>query len=315
MYELDLNNGDLMSEKDTIATNTNNEHDASKRVKIGLPKNKAESGASQKNKISRQPKKSSQPKDASPSGTKKTKATEPTTKAKKTTTKPKKSTTTKAKKTTTKPKKSTTTKAKKTTTKPKKSTTTKAKKTTTKPKKSTTTKAKKTKSTKSDASKTKAAKTKKGSHPDDPKEDQTPEEKLEEQLSDDEIENFQIEKVDMNRLTNKVCDLLAHQESDGILQNDLWKRLKLAIRDGSRLSLKLERLGLITREKIIEKGRWTYRLYLKKTPISTQSIMNAPCLVCNVEQKCSIDGEISPRTCQLIEDWVITEMKKPKKHK
>jgi hypothetical protein len=38
-------------------------------------------------------------------------------------------------------------------------------------------------------------------------------------------------------------------------------------------------------------------------------------LVCTVEQKCSIDGEISPKTCQLIEDWVIAEFKKPLKAK
>jgi len=145
--------------------------------------------------------------------------------------------------------------------------------------------------------------------------ERTPEEELEEQLSDEEIENFQIEKVDMERLTNKVCDILAERESDGMFQSELWKKLKLTSRDGSRLSLKLERMGTITRQKILEKERWTYKLILKKTPISTQSIENAPCLVCPVEQKCSLEGEISPRTCQLIEDWVIIEMKKPVKTK
>ena len=146
-------------------------------------------------------------------------------------------------------------------------------------------------------------------------EEKTFEEELEEQLSDEEIENFQIEKVDMEMLTKKVCDILVEKESDGMLQNDLWKKLKLVTRDGSRLALKLERMGTITRDKILENGRWTYKLILKKTPISTQSLENAPCLVCPVEQKCSLDGEISPRTCQLIEDWVITEMRKPKKTK
>ena len=146
-------------------------------------------------------------------------------------------------------------------------------------------------------------------------EEKTLEEELEEQLSDKEIENFQIEKVDMERLTNKVCDILAERESNGMFQSELWKKLKLTSRDGSRLALKLERMGTITREKLLEKGRWTYKLILKKTPISTQSIENAPCLVCPVEQKCSLDGEISPRNCQFIEDWVITEMKKPVKTK
>ena len=145
--------------------------------------------------------------------------------------------------------------------------------------------------------------------------ERTVEDELEEQLTESEIENFQIEKVDMERLTNKICDILAERESDGMLQSDLWKKLKLSGRDGSRLSLKLERMGTITREKLLENDRWTYKLILKKTPISTQSIENSPCLVCTVEQKCSLDGEISPRTCQLIEDWVITEFKKPLKAK
>ena len=145
--------------------------------------------------------------------------------------------------------------------------------------------------------------------------EKTLEEELEEQLSEKEIENFKIEKVDMERLTNKVCDILAERESNGMFQSELWKKLKLTTRDGARLALKLERMGTITREKLLEKDRWTYKLILKKTPISTQSIENAPCLVCPVEQKCSLEGEISPRNCQFIEDWVIIEMKKPMKSK
>ena len=145
--------------------------------------------------------------------------------------------------------------------------------------------------------------------------ERTVEDELEEQLTELEIENFQIEKVDMERLTNKICDILAERESDGMLQSELWKKLKLSGRDGSRLSLKLERMGTITREKLLENDRWTYKLILKKTPVSTESIVNAPCLVCTVEQKCSLEGEISPKTCQLIEDWVIAELKKPLKAK
>jgi DNA-binding MarR family transcriptional regulator len=119
--------------------------------------------------------------------------------------------------------------------------------------------------------------------------------------------------MDMEKLTNKVCDIVAKYETDGMLQSELWKKLKLTSRDGSRLALKLERLGIISREKILEKGRWTYKLIIKKTPVSTESIEEAPCLTCPVEQKCSLEGEISPRTCQLIEDWVIIASTKSKK--
>ncbi len=138
---------------------------------------------------------------------------------------------------------------------------------------------------------------------------------MEEQLTEEEIENFQIEKMDMEKLINKVSEIVATFELEGMMQSALWKKLKLSSRDGSRLALKLERRGIITREKMLEKGRWTYKLIIKKTPVSTQSIENAPCLVCPVEQKCSVDSEISPRTCQFIEDWVLAEIKKPKKAK
>lgn len=144
--------------------------------------------------------------------------------------------------------------------------------------------------------------------------ERTLEEQLEEELTDEEIENFQIEKVDMEKLTNRVCLFLANYD-DGIVQSELWKKFKLTSRDGSRLALKLERMGIIMREKILENKRWTYVLKIKKTPVSTDSIENAPCLVCPVEQKCSLDGEVSPRTCQWIEEWTINELSKPKKKK
>src|SRR5574338_967093 len=144
--------------------------------------------------------------------------------------------------------------------------------------------------------------------------EKTLEEELEEQLTDEEIENFQIDKVDMEKLTNRVGLFLTNYD-DGIVQSELWKKFKLTSRDGSRLALKLERMGIITREKILESKRWTYVLKIKKTPVSTDSIENAPCLVCPVEQKCSLDGEVSPRTCQWIEEWTINELSKPKKKK
>ena len=144
----------------------------------------------------------------------------------------------------------------------------------------------------------------------------TPEEELEEQFSDEQIRNFQIEKMDMDRITNKVCEIVAEYEDTGMLQSDLWKKLKLSSRDGSRLALRLERRGLISREKILQKDRWTYKLIIEQTPISLESLQNSPCLTCPVEQKCDIENvhpEPSPLYCQLIEDWVITEFTKKKK--
>ncbi len=144
----------------------------------------------------------------------------------------------------------------------------------------------------------------------------TPEDELEEQFSDEQIRNFQIEKMDMDKLTNKVCEIIADFDEKGILQSDLWKKLKLNSRDGSRLALRLERRGLISREKLLQKGRWTYKLIIEQAPIKLESLVDSPCLTCPVEQKCDSENvypEPSPLHCQLIEDWVTVEFSKKKK--
>ena len=144
----------------------------------------------------------------------------------------------------------------------------------------------------------------------------TPEDELEEQFSDEQIRNFQIEKMDMDKLTNKVCEIIADFEEKGMLQSELWKKLKLNSRDGSRLALRLERRGLISREKILQKGRWTYKLIIEQAPIKLESLVNSPCLTCPVEQKCDHENaypEPSPLHCQLIEDWITVEFSKKKK--
>ena len=141
------------------------------------------------------------------------------------------------------------------------------------------------------------------------------EDEVEEEIGEEEIENFEIEGLDMEKLTTRVCNIIVEHGDDGIFQSDLWKKLKLTSRDGSRLALKLERRNIIKREKVLENGRWTYKLKIVKMPISTETIEAAPCLICPVEQKCSLDGEVSPRTCPLIEQWVLTEFTNIKKKK
>ena len=141
------------------------------------------------------------------------------------------------------------------------------------------------------------------------------EEELEEVISDEEIENFKIEGLDMEKLTNRVCNIVAERGGEGMLQSELQKKLKLTSRDGSRFALKLEKRNIIKREKVLDNGRWTYKLKISRLPVGTATIEAAPCLICPVESKCSLEGEVSPRTCPLIEQWVITEFtnKKTKK--
>lgn len=178
-----------------------------------------------------------------------------------------------------------------------------------------TAKAEKKKESSKPSKKTVPDKPEKKKSKDDKKKDAELSEEELEQIDEKEIENFQIEGLDMEKLKTTVLGLVAKRGDNGIFQSELWKKLKLSSRDGSRLALKLERQHLVKREKILENGRWTYKLKIAHVPVTTQSIESAPCLICPVESKCTLEGEISPRTCPLIEQWVLTELstKKAKK--
>jgi len=122
------------------------------------------------------------------------------------------------------------------------------------------------------------------------------------------VERTEEELVD---LTSRVYKLVVERGKDGVLQSEIWKELGLTSRDGSRLAIRLERRGLIGRVKVLEDGRWTYKLTPLRFPTDMASIEKAPCIVCQYESKCSVDGEISPYICPWIGPWVINESKGP----
>ena len=107
-------------------------------------------------------------------------------------------------------------------------------------------------------------------------------------------------------LTGKVFRTIIGNGREGILQSELWKELDLTSRDGSRVAIRLEKRSLIRREKMLEHGRWTYKLFAVKLPVETVCIEQAPCLTCPVEHMCSLEGAYSPVSCNLIEDWLVT---------
>ncbi|AIC15973.1 helix-turn-helix transcriptional regulator [Nitrososphaera viennensis] len=119
---------------------------------------------------------------------------------------------------------------------------------------------------------------------------------------------MKLNEAQIEDLTGKVFRTIVSNGKGGILQSELWKELDLTSRDGSRVAIRLERRALIRREKMLENGRWTYKLFATKLPIDTSSVENAPCLTCPVEHMCSLDGSYSPITCNLIEDWLVLSL-------
>jgi len=107
-----------------------------------------------------------------------------------------------------------------------------------------------------------------------------------------------------NDLEHRALQIIMSMGKSGILQSDLWRELKASSREGSRISLKLDKKGLIKREQELYEGRWTYRLYAKKQPATITSILDCPCMVCIEIDKCGAADVISPNTCNKLMNWL-----------
>ena len=114
-----------------------------------------------------------------------------------------------------------------------------------------------------------------------------------------------------NDLEQKALHYVINTGYQGVLQSDLWRELGASSREGSRVSIKLEEKGLIRREKELQEGRWTYRLYPKRLPASIESIVDCPCLLCADNARCDPTTAISPKSCPRLTDWILGLGKEP----
>ena len=113
----------------------------------------------------------------------------------------------------------------------------------------------------------------------------------------------------MRRVTEKdAYEVVRAAGSKGLLQADLWRSLNTNSREGSRIATKLERKGLVRRARELCDGRWTYRLYVdEKTEVSDVpwcTLNNCPCFTCKSLVQCGQGQAISPTACQLLDDWL-----------
>ncbi|MEM3659413.1 MAG: transcriptional regulator [Thermoproteota archaeon] len=108
------------------------------------------------------------------------------------------------------------------------------------------------------------------------------------------------------RLEGKVLNIIMRSK-DGVVQTDLYKMLNISSREGSRICLKLESWGLIKREKVLHKERWTYKLYSTRKVPKIDSLKGSPCFACqHFNRSCSSGSAISPERCELLDKWILT---------
>jgi hypothetical protein len=109
-----------------------------------------------------------------------------------------------------------------------------------------------------------------------------------------------------NDLEQKALHFVVNTGYQGVLQSELWRELGASSREGSRIAIKLEEKGLIRREKELEGGRWTYRLFPKRMPASIETIVDCPCLMCQDNARCDPTTAISPKNCEKLTGWILS---------
>jgi len=102
-----------------------------------------------------------------------------------------------------------------------------------------------------------------------------------------------------------VLKLVMNSGEEGILQSELWKKMKADSREGSRAILRLERKRLIERKKELSEGRWTYRVFARRKFSTVDSIAPIPCAFCDIEQRCGHTALINPSRCDKLTEWLI----------
>ena len=108
-----------------------------------------------------------------------------------------------------------------------------------------------------------------------------------------------------NDVEHKAFQIIMNTGGEGVLQSELWRNMNASSREGSRISIKLENKGLIYRERELHNGRWTYRLYSKRRPVSIDSIITCPCLTCPDNPRCEVGSTISPNNCEKLTVWIL----------
>ncbi|MCL7384747.1 MAG: hypothetical protein LZ158_00040 [Thaumarchaeota archaeon] len=112
-------------------------------------------------------------------------------------------------------------------------------------------------------------------------------------------------QMKMTKLEERAIKLLLKYEDKGILQSELWHKLGVTSREGSRIAIKLEKKGIVKRVKEFANDRWTRRLVPLIRQLSIEPIKGAPCPSCPHENTCGLDKMVTPCTCVQLEEWIM----------
>ena len=102
----------------------------------------------------------------------------------------------------------------------------------------------------------------------------------------------------------KALNLILEAGKKGVLQTELWKILDISNREASRIAKKFVEKGKVCRERVLNNGRWTYKIYSMKKYVNINSIEGCPCLICSDVDRCFTGGTKDSRTCLEMTAWI-----------
>lgn len=105
-------------------------------------------------------------------------------------------------------------------------------------------------------------------------------------------------------LDKRAFQLILESGDEGVLQSEMWRRLGISDKYGSRIARGLEEKGVIKRQRELHEGRWTYRLISLKKQITIDSINDCPCMPCENIEKCDPGLFASPILCEKFTNWL-----------
>ena len=105
-------------------------------------------------------------------------------------------------------------------------------------------------------------------------------------------------------LDKRAFQLILETGDEGIPQSEMWRRLGISDKYGSKIARGLEKKGAIKRQRELHEGRWTYRLISLKKQITVDSIVDCPCITCEDIEKCDPGLFVSPILCKKFTYWI-----------
>lgn len=88
-----------------------------------------------------------------------------------------------------------------------------------------------------------------------------------------------------------------------ITQAELVRQLNVDSRLVSRALARLERRGLIRRERVVLRGRRTFRIY--PIPRERLGTLKVPCFACPYLELCGIGHDYDPSKCEILSEWLL----------